>query len=132
MEKPEQLSPKRALFVQEYLVDFNAMAAAKRAGYSDTYSVRASTDLLKNPQIKNEIDKRLAEREKRVIKNAGWVLEKITEIAERGKSENNRVKALELLGKHFAMFVDRQSLENPDGSPIFSGEVTVRLVKGDE
>jgi phage terminase small subunit len=31
---------------------------------------------------------------------------------------HDRVKALELLGKHLGMFVDRTRLENPDGSPL--------------
>jgi len=33
-EKSIKLSAKQQRFVEEYLVDFNATAAAKRAGYS--------------------------------------------------------------------------------------------------
>jgi phage terminase small subunit len=33
--KKQKLTPKQARFVREYLVDLNASAAARRAGYSE-------------------------------------------------------------------------------------------------
>lgn len=36
-------------------------------------------------------------------------------------------RALELLGKHLKLFVERHSLENPDGSPLVEGDALVRM-----
>jgi phage terminase small subunit len=50
------LSPKQQRFVDEYLVDRNAAAAAQRAGYSP----RSAASLMSNEHISLEIARRLA------------------------------------------------------------------------
>lgn len=49
------LTPKQERFVQEYLVDLNATAAAKRAGYSERTACEQAARLLANVKIKNAI-----------------------------------------------------------------------------
>ena len=41
-----KLTPKQERFVDEYLVDLNATAAAKRAGYSEKSASRIAIELL--------------------------------------------------------------------------------------
>lgn len=58
--KPE-LNEKQKRFCDEYLVDLNATQAAKRAGYSQRTAYSQGHDLLKHPEIKAQIEKRLEE-----------------------------------------------------------------------
>ena len=46
-----KLTPKQERFVQEYLVDLNATAAAKRAGYSKRTAYSIAIENLKKPEI---------------------------------------------------------------------------------
>lgn len=59
------LTPKQARFVAEYLVDLNATQAAIRAGYSAKTAEQQGSRLLRNVQVRKEVDRRqgkLAER----------------------------------------------------------------------
>ena len=49
------LTPKQERFVQEYLVDLNATAAAKRAGYNEKTAYSMGQRLLKKVEIQNSI-----------------------------------------------------------------------------
>jgi len=51
-------SPKQALFIEEYLVDLNATAAAKRAGYSPKTAYSLGQRLLKKAEIQAAIRER--------------------------------------------------------------------------
>lgn len=66
------MTPKRAQFVHEYLVDKNATKAAQRSGYSEKTAYATAHNLMKDPEIKAAIDsglKRQAEdAEKRAAK----------------------------------------------------------------
>ena len=46
-----KLTEKQKRFVQEYLVDLNATAAAKRAGYSEKSASRIAVELLNKTQV---------------------------------------------------------------------------------
>ena len=61
-----KLTEKQKRFVQEYLVDLNATAAAKRAGYSEKSASRIAVELLNKTQVSAEIQKQQAKRQKRV------------------------------------------------------------------
>lgn len=50
------LTPKQARFAEEYLVDLNAAAAARRAGYSPRTADRTGHDLLRKPEIAAAIE----------------------------------------------------------------------------
>ena len=106
------MTPKQARFVSEYLIDLNATAAAKRAGY-------------KNPEIgrqlitKNNVAAARAaaikKREKKTEITAEYVLRNLKKIAEKSMGYSDAphqqaaTKALELLGKHLGMF--RESVQ---------------------
>ena len=53
---------KQKAFVEEYLQDFNATQAAIRAGYSEKTARSIGAENLTKPDIKTEIEARIAER----------------------------------------------------------------------
>lgn len=59
-EESRKLTNKQRVFIDEYLRCFNASEAARRAGYTSKANVIGS-QLLANPNIKAEIQARLAE-----------------------------------------------------------------------
>lgn len=129
-DQAKQLTPKQLRFVEEYLVDLNASAAALRAGYSKRTAGQMGYELLNKPEIAAAIATAQAARSARTAITADWVLERLAHEAQltgEGASHSARVKALELLGKHQALFVDRQRLEG--GVTV---EVAERIVDAGE
>lgn len=75
------LTPKQQRFVEEYLVDLNATAAYKRAGYvakGNAAEVNA-TRLLRNAQVSSEIHNAKSKRALRTEITADWVLKTLAE-----------------------------------------------------
>lgn len=108
--KGTELTPKQRRFVEEYLIDLNATAAARRAGYSERNADKIGPELLGKTRIAAAIHSAEQARSERTEVTADWVLEKLVKEAERsgrGTSQSARVRALELLGKHLGMFPDR-------------------------
>lgn len=64
-EKEKKLTPKQERFVEEYLVDLNASAAARRAGYSARSANRIGPELLGKTCICEAIEKAKAKRSAR-------------------------------------------------------------------
>lgn len=54
-----KLTNKQRIFIDEYLRSFNATRAAKAAGYSEATAYSIGQRLLKNVEIKAEVDERL-------------------------------------------------------------------------
>lgn len=127
------LTAKQARFVQEYLVDLNATQAAIRAGYSEKTAYSQGHDLLKKPEITVALDDARRSLSKRVEVDQEWVIKRLKLEAEReteGASHAARVSALEKLGKHLGMFVERQEVTGRDGAPIaFSGRIEIVPVR---
>jgi len=136
--RTEMLKPKQQQFVDEYLVDLNATAAYKRAGYAakgNAAEVGAHT-LLRTPKVAIEIQKRMDDRAKRVEVTQDYVLRTIVDTIERCKqAEPVRdregeetgeykfdasavLKGAELLGKHLKLFTDKQEHSGPNGGPV--------------
>lgn len=159
-----KLTAKQQRFIEEYMIDLNATQAAIRAGYSPNGASVTATDLLANTKIRDEVDKKMAERSKRtgvtqdriirelariafvdptdVINMAEGTIDDLVdedsraaiasvkvktfstrggqEIVEREVKLHDKIKALELLGKHNRMFVDR-----------FEGDINGRVIIND-
>lgn len=106
------LTPKQERFVQEYLVDLNATQAAIRAGYSAKTASRIGPELLVKTCISEAIQKAMKKREKRTEVTQDYVITKLREIVEKDASDGpdselkyaNKIRALELLGKHTGAF----------------------------
>ena len=75
------LTKKQKRFCEEYLIDLNATQAAIRAGYSTQTAYSIGDENLKKPEIKNAIDKALAERSKRTGVNADRVILELAKLA---------------------------------------------------
>lgn len=78
------LSPKRRRFVEEYLVDFNATQAAKRAGYADKSAQQQGSDLLSNPLIAEAIREGMEEFRRRTYVDKDKI---VAELARLGFSD---------------------------------------------
>lgn len=55
------MTGKQIRFCEEYLIDFNATQAAKRAGYSEKTAYSMGAENLRKPEILNYIEKRKKE-----------------------------------------------------------------------
>ena len=143
-----ELTAKQQRFVDEYLIDLNATAAYKRAGYTaeGNSAEAAASRLLSNVKVAEAIQKAMDARSKKVGVDAEYVLTTIIETIERCKQaapvldrkgepvfvttptgsvapaytfEATAVlKGAELLGKHLKMFTDKTELTGKDGGPV--------------
>lgn len=104
-KKAAELNARQARFVEEYLVDGVATQAAVRAGYSPRTAESQGCRLLRNAKVAAAI---AAAREKRSERTGITVDEILGELARVGfdmdEDTKNRLKALELAGKHLGMF----------------------------
>ena len=110
------LTGKQLRFVTEYMIDFNATQAYKRAGYSASNNIVAGANgrrLLEKEYIKAEIAKRQTALQKETEISQEWVLTQLQSQYDKHKdsilpgSAAAANKALELIGKHIGMFTDR-------------------------
>ena len=76
-----ELTPRQRRFCEEYLVDLNASAAARRAGYSVTTAYSIGQENLKKPEIATEIQRRMEARSKRTEITADQVVTELGKIA---------------------------------------------------
>jgi len=115
---------KQKRFVDEYLKDLNASAAARRAGYSVKTADRIGPELLGKTCVSKLIAERIQKRQQRTEITQDFVLMNLKEIVQRSMQHEGAdeydpraaAKALELLGKHLGMFTDKIR---------FEGELTV-------
>ena len=126
-----RLNDKQKAFADYYIESLNAYESAIRAGYSESYAKSQSYKLLDNVGIKNYIDERMASKDDYRIASQDEILQILTDIA-RGITEEevvqfsqlgeelrttrkptikDRMKASELLGKRYRLFVDKAELE---------------------
>ncbi|MDE2097694.1 MAG: terminase small subunit [Patescibacteria group bacterium] len=68
------MTDKERRFIDEYLIDLNGAAAARRAGYSVKTAREIAAENLAKPHIKAEVDARMAERAEACKVNAEEVL----------------------------------------------------------
>ena len=126
-----KLTVKQKAFADYYIESLNAYESAKRAGYSEAYAKSQSYKLLENVGIKNYIEERMESKDNYRIASQDEILQILTDIA-RGITEEevvqfsqlgeelrttrkptikDRMKASELLGKRYRLFVDKAELE---------------------
>lgn len=144
MGRNGKMTARQVRFVEEYLVDLNATAAYQRAGYksSEEAARRNAARLLTKDDISQAIQTALAERSARTEITQDYVLTNLKEIVERcmqrapvvdrhGRQiyddEGNAVwafdaknanRALELLGKHLGLFVEKQKVTLDGGVEV--------------
>lgn len=139
----KKLSKKEEKFVIEYVRTGNATQSAINAGYSERSARQTACRMLTKDYILKAIDELVKEMNSEKIADAEEVMMLLTEIA-RGETveqnafidkngnpvivetkvkEKERVKALELLGKRYKLYVDKVEA-NVDGEVkvVFEGE----------
>lgn len=112
------LTPKQQRFVEEYLVDLNATAAATRAGYSARTANEIGAENLAKPSIAAAIQAARQALSERALVTQEDVVKGLLEEARRTGEESShsaRVSAWTQLGKHLGMFVERHqhAVETP-------------------
>ena len=165
------MTPKQALFIQEYLIDLNATQAAIRSGYSVKTAKVIGQQNLTKLDIKQAIDEALAERGKRTEITQDRILRELARIAfadprsiaewgdgkmtlkdsaslsdddavavsevsqtiTDGKANikakmYNKQQALELLGRHLGMFVDKKQIELDATVNLFDPAIRAELL----
>jgi len=75
------LTPKRARFVEEYLVDINGKAAAIRAGYSPKNAEVQASRLLSYPKVRIVLEDAMQARSKRTKVTADHVITEYARLA---------------------------------------------------
>lgn len=115
-----KLSKKQEQFCREYIIDFNSSASAVRAGYSKKTARHQASRLLTKVNIQEYIQKLINKRSKKLEITAENVLEEIATIAFKKDEDNNKMKGLELLGKHLKLFTDKIDI---------AGGTTVNIIK---
>ena len=102
------MTDKQQIFIERYLLHFNATKAAQEAGYSLDTASNIGHENLRKPEIKAVIDERVKEiicqsDDKRAKLIHFWD----SVINDEEESTHVRLKAADSLGKYLAMFVDR-------------------------
>ena len=124
------MNAKQEMFVNEYLIDYNATQAAIRAGYSERTAYSIGQRLLKNVEVENSIKEQREKIQNDNIATAKDVEEFLSlamndEIEEeqvlmspngevcrvvKKLSGKDRIKAAELMGKRHALFTDKTEM----------------------
>lgn len=143
------MTEKQQKFADEYIIDCNATRAYKAAYPNvkkDNVAAAAGARLLKIVKVAAYIEEKLAEISSKKTANAQEVMEYLTSVM-RGESESSvvvvegygegcseakiiekppdekeRLKAAELLGRHYAMFTDKVKAEGAIPVVISGGE----------
>ncbi len=104
----KKLPPRQQRFVEEYMIDLNATAAAARAGYKDPNKGR---QLVSKGNVSESIQ---ALREKLSKKTEITAIQVLNDIVRRGKLAEEAgqygpaLKSCELLAKHLGMMIEKQ------------------------
>lgn len=77
-----KLTARQAAFAAEYIIDFNATQAAKRAGSKAKNLTVSGAEFIANPKVQAEIARLMAERSQRTKIDADWVLTRLAQEVE--------------------------------------------------
>jgi phage terminase small subunit len=110
------LTKKQQMFVTEYCADpqCGKEEAARRAGFSRNRAAITACELMKNPEVQREIERRLTKKLDKLETTQESVLQELHAIIEAAKEAGAghwqmqaRLKATELLGKYLKMFTEK-------------------------
>ena len=106
------MTARQERFVREYLVDLCGAAAARRAGYSPHGARNAAYRLLQIPEIRGKVAMAMEQEKEDTLLRREQVIEELKSVAFAPASDASgaelkvaqKLKALELLGKHMGLF----------------------------
>lgn len=122
------MTDKQKLFCREYVKDFDARAAALRAGYAQKRAARTAGELLKTPEVCAQIEARKGCADSRRVAATPEILEYFTKLmrdevfeqrleVDKGTGEQtmirqpvkvaDRTKAAEFLAKYYNMLGEK-------------------------
>lgn len=116
--KQRPLTPRQQRFVEEYMVDLNASAAARRAGYTGEPNT-IGPRLLANVSVAAAISAAKAQRSERTGVTVARVLDDLQRLQRSAEGAGEfapAVKATELLGRHVGAFEVDNRQRNPLGN----------------
>ncbi len=123
--KGRKLTNKMLAFIDLYMVSLNGTKAAAESPYVSNDPAKLGRQLLAHPLIREEIDRRMAERNKKFEVRADYIVSKLVSIIDDGEEKTaDRLRAIELAGKTIGIFKDRQEISGPDGEAIRTEQVT--------
>src|SRR5215472_13652084 len=88
MKKKPKLTEKQKRFVKHYLTNLNATKAAISAGYAQKGAHVTGCRLLKNPKVKDAVERGNDKIAEKLDITSGYVLGKAKDILERCSQEN--------------------------------------------
>ncbi len=115
------MSYRQKKWCEEFIVDYNATAAARRAGYKDTPLIdRQAYQLLHNPKCEAYVaylDKKKAAKLNDELLTPEYVVKKIIKAINKAE-EKDQVMAVfrgaELLARHLGMLTDKQEVKTEE------------------
>ncbi|MEZ3496705.1 MAG: terminase small subunit [Lachnospiraceae bacterium] len=145
MPKSTPLTPQQERFCQEYAVDYNGTNAAKRAGYSESTAASQASRLLKNAKVLSRVRAIQKEQLEKTALTKASVLLNLMDVYDRCMQKKpvtewdyeageyketgtyafdskGALRALELLGKHLAMFTNK--IEHSGNVETGNGELS--------
>ena len=115
MDTQRALTYQQQMFIDAYVAGHNATKAAIIAGYSEGSARQQASRILARDYIKEEVDRRRQDAVAKLNLSPEFVLQRLQAEANGlgpGTSAEARIKALELLGKHMGMFVEKREIEH--------------------
>ena len=111
------MTDKQRRFADEYLIDLNATRAYKAAYASvkkDTTAAQAASRMLRNVKVAEYIQERMQDRQERTQITQDEVVNALKELAFNAEKDADRIRALELLGKHLGLFQPKDQLDRQE------------------
>jgi len=126
--KKKKATDRQLVFAAEYIVDWNGKQAAIRAGYSAKGAEVQASILLRTIKVRTEIERLLEDPIGKRNEIRSRVIKELEKIAYDDKlREDTRMRAMEMLGKHAAMFTEKvevSGIENMPGIVILPDKMT--------
>ena len=117
--KKDPLTMQQRKFINFYCESGNATESAIKAGYSPDSAHVQGSRLLSNAKIKQAIEDKEKEFELASLITKEYVLSQFKNIADdKEEQTQNKIRALENLGKHLGMFTDKQIIIDGKSNPF--------------
>ena len=103
------LNRRKKEFIKYYILSKNATLSAKKAGYMEKSAYSTGHRLTKDAEVWREIEQGFKEIDESLQWSVDKIKREITLLADSGKKESNRVRALELLAKIEGLYKESTS-----------------------
>ena len=106
------MNKKQDAFAIEYLKDRNATRAAIRAGYSAKTARSIACELLARPDVQEFVKGKQQEALASATITVDSIVEQLKDIAANPLAKDaDKIRALELIGKHLGMFTEKVEMK---------------------